>query len=269
MADASPQQTSEVDPIQSDEIVAAASLIGEDAGASASMSLPFGIELRSRTSDGDWFLQMPGSTSSQVYTDATSRGTFSIVGSPSVDLALPCSCSFAESTFSRRLQRRSLEAAYHMFVNPADPQALFRKFRLVKCMARRDKMAPVFQSLLCRSAYEALELFGLPYYCIGGAGKHSRMDSVGQTWYPQNVRLPKGILGLGDRVVQHSASLYGERLAALGYGGKWLDAFEVGEYLKEKGFHPQAYSSCIDNFNVDCFVDCEFAFTVLSVCEHC
>ena len=183
----------------------------------------------------------------------------SALTAPCTSLALPSSYSFLESNLSRRLHRRSLEIAYGIFSNAnSDPSLVFRKFRLVGCMRNRDKMAPRFRSLLCRSTSEALELFGLPYYCIGGAGRHyPRRDTHSRPWFPENVRLPKRILGLSGSDSGLLSSRYDQQIATMGYDGMWLDSYETEEYLKEKRSRFGGRCSVANRFDVDKFVEGE------------
>ena len=179
-------------------------------------------------------------------------------------LRSPRSYSFMEHSLSRRIHRRSLEVAYQIFVEThSDPQIVFRKFRLVKCMQDRMKMAPVFKELVRRPIDQPLELFGLPFYCIGGAGKHKFSNgNTRQAQLPQNLRLPKRILGLNT--VSTSHILYEEQMAALGYSGTWYDSCEVEHYLLQKDIQAQSHTAAIralsderTSFDLDRFVDCE------------
>ncbi|MBE3048813.1 hypothetical protein IMZ48_41210, partial [Candidatus Bathyarchaeota archaeon] len=142
----------------------------------------------------------------------------------------PSTYSFHEATFARRLQRRSLELAYQVFDDPgADPQSVYRTFRLVPCFKDREKMQPYFRRLLQAGREQGLELYGLPFYCIGGAGKHyPRVGDAGGAETPPNLRLPRRILGIAPRDSSgDDAEACEESLARMGYGGIWLDSREV------------------------------------------
>ncbi|CCD42806.1 hypothetical protein BofuT4_P071020.1 [Botrytis cinerea T4] len=149
------------------------------------------------------------------------------------------SYSFQESTFGRHLQRLCLEHTYRLFINPAtDPKILYRVFRLVKCIADKSKMQPYFERLLHRGSNEPLELPGLPFYTIGGAGTHyQRKDLQGRLGLPENTRLPKRILG--SLPFQGGTEDHDDRyvrfLEMFGYGGVWMDSCDVEAYLREKG----------------------------------
>lgn len=163
-------------------------------------------------------------------------------------LTPPSTYSYMETSFARRIQRRSLELAYRVFDDPkSDPQSVFRTFRLVPCFKDRKKMKPYFQKLLHANAGQCLELFGLPFYCIGGAGQHSPWrNDAGDPEIPSNLRLPKRILGVARRDTPgYDEESYAEVLDRMGYGGIWLDSREVEGYLKERGIYPQPHSSVI------------------------
>jgi len=149
------------------------------------------------------------------------------------------SYSFHESTFSRRLQRLCLEHTYRLFINPAtDPKTVYSVFRLVKCIADKSKMQPYFERLLHRGNNELLELPGLPFYTIGGAGTHyQRKDLQGRLGLPENTRLPKRILGSVpfQGGTEDQDERYIRFLEMFGYGGVWMDSCDVEAYLRERG----------------------------------
>ena len=162
-----------------------------------------------------------------------------------VSLAPPTSYSFLEATFARRLHRRSLEFAYHLFDDPrADPQLVYRMFRLVGCFRDREKMRPFFQRLVRSGPGQRLEIFGMPFYCIGGAGTHyPKTGEMGNPEVPLNLRLPKRILGrTPDGSAAFEGEAYAECLSRMGYGGVWLDSYEVECYLNERGLFPRPHS---------------------------
>ena len=165
-----------------------------------------------------------------------------------VSLAPPTSYSFLEATFARRLHRRSLEFAYHLFDDPrADPQLVYRMFRLVACFRDREKMRPFFQRLVRSGPGQRLEIFGMPFYCSGGAGTHyPKTGETGDPEVPPNVRLPKRILGrTPDGSAAFEGEAYAECLSRMGYGGVWLDSYEVECYLNERGLFPRPHSFAV------------------------
>lgn len=159
--------------------------------------------------------------------------------------------SFMESSFSRRLHRYCLEHAYRYFSNPAsDPNIVYRIFRLVSCIRDREKMEPYFQNLLKRGSGESLELWGLPFYRIGGAGTHyPREDEFGNVIYPPNMRLPKRILGslpVSATEIPDGQEGAQDSLGLMGLGGEWFDSHDVEKYLEDNGIFLNAHSSFVE-----------------------
>ncbi|KAJ8069798.1 hypothetical protein OCU04_000214 [Sclerotinia nivalis] len=149
--------------------------------------------------------------------------------------------SFHEPMFSRRLQRYCLEHAYRLFINPrSDPKDIYRLFRLVPCIRDKAQMAPYFNKLVRAGANESLEMQNLPFYAIGGAGKHfPRKDEWGNSIASPNTRLPRRLLGLPPRDRGgHRVDEQDERetqLRTLGFDGEWFDCADVQGYLEGKG----------------------------------
>jgi len=159
--------------------------------------------------------------------------------------------SFQEISFSRRLHRYCLEHTYRLFIHPAaDPRTVYRVFRLVSCIADKSKMQPYFENLLRRGSGESLEILSLPFYTIGGAGKHyPRKDSSGKSAFPENMRLPKRILGslpLPVTGALDQEQSYQGFLDIMGYGGVWFDSYDVETYLKERGIVVGSLSSFVE-----------------------
>lgn len=157
------------------------------------------------------------------------------------------SLSFHESSVSRYIHRYCLEYTFQLFMNPAaNPQDFYRVFRLVPCIADKNKMQPYFKNLISRGSDESLEIPGLPFYNIGGAGTHfTRKDNSGDPIFPSNTRLPKRILGLPHLLgtdPSEQEKKYAEFLEMRGYGGIWFDSYEVERYLMEKGISLNSFS---------------------------
>ncbi|KAK1145877.1 hypothetical protein N8T08_003823 [Aspergillus melleus] len=150
--------------------------------------------------------------------------------------------SFHETDFSRRLQRYCLEYTWRIFVDPnANPQKFYRVFRLVPCIRYSDKMRPYLQCLVRSGSHESLDIAAAPFYCIGGAGTHYPRQLNGEPVYPENMRLPRKILGIlphsgaKDDTVDASIDDRDTLLKAMGLHGIWLDCHDVQGYLEEKG----------------------------------
>ncbi|CAG8248906.1 unnamed protein product [Penicillium nalgiovense] len=153
----------------------------------------------------------------------------------------PDSYSFLESSFTRRLKRSSLEHAFRIFSDMrSDPLEVFRIFRLVPCFRDRAKMYPYFRDLVTSERGNSLEIYTLPFYCIGGAGTHyATKDGEGNPIYPSKMRHPRRILGTlpmsgipGD---QNSVYQTQSHLELCGFGGQWFDCRDVEGYLRERG----------------------------------
>ncbi|RAH86625.1 hypothetical protein BO86DRAFT_353145 [Aspergillus japonicus CBS 114.51] len=156
--------------------------------------------------------------------------------------------SFQEGRFARRLQRYCLEHAFNLFIDPrSNPQQVYRVFRLVPCIQDKAKMQPRFEQLLRGGAESPLEVPGLPFYGVGGAGTHyPDKDELGTPIHPKNMRMPRRVLGIlpssgsGDE----STSL-GDRARLLeicGLGGQWFDSRDVEGYLTQHGADLQRLS---------------------------
>lgn len=146
---------------------------------------------------------------------------------------------FQESTFLRRLQRYSLERAFHLFSDPrCDPQEIYQVFRLVPCITDKERMYPRFERLLKGDSDDPLEIPSLPFYCIGGAGTHyPELDEYENPIYPLNMRRPRRVLGIVPTTQPDGSSGMDTEglLGICGLGGQWFDSKDVEGYLHEHG----------------------------------
>ncbi|OJJ08588.1 hypothetical protein ASPVEDRAFT_66499 [Aspergillus versicolor CBS 583.65] len=160
-----------------------------------------------------------------------------------IPMAMPAreyTYSFQETRFSRRLQRYCLEHAYRLFTGsePGSERDIYRVFRLVPCIRDREKTQPRFLELLNGGLHDPLEVSGLPFYTIGGAGMHyPDIDGLGRVVYPGNRRVPGRILGILPTADQSRGSK--ELLEVCGFGGVWFDSRDVEGYLKQNGVDVQ------------------------------
>lgn len=148
--------------------------------------------------------------------------------------------SFQETRFSRRLQRYCLEHAYRLFTGSesGSERDIYRVFRLVPCIRDREKTQPRFRALLNGGRHDPLEVPGLPFYTIGGAGMHyPDIDGLGRVVYPGNRRIPGRILGILPTADRSMGSK--ELLEVCGFGGVWFDSRDVEGYLKQNGVDVQ------------------------------
>ncbi|KAF9886723.1 hypothetical protein FE257_011100 [Aspergillus nanangensis] len=151
-------------------------------------------------------------------------------------LARRCTYAFQEVRFARQLQRYCLEHAYRLFTEShSDPREIHRVFRLVPCVRAPSKTQPRFRDLLMGGRTDSLEVSGLPFYSIGGAGTHfPDLDKEGNAIYPANSRMPRRILGTLP-YVQEGAMGIEHALEAYGLGGEWFDSRDVEGYLSLHG----------------------------------
>ncbi|RAH67577.1 uncharacterized protein BO66DRAFT_441032 [Aspergillus aculeatinus CBS 121060] len=156
--------------------------------------------------------------------------------------------SFQEGRFARRLQRYCLEHAFNLFIDPrSNPQQVYRVFRLVPCIQDKAKMQPRFEQLLRGGADSPLEVPGLPFYGVGGAGTHyPDKDEFGTPIHPKNMRMPRRVLGIlpnsGDGDESTSVGNRARLLEICGLGGQWFDSRDVEGHLKRHGVDLQGSS---------------------------
>jgi hypothetical protein len=144
--------------------------------------------------------------------------------------------AFQEVRFARRLQRYSLEHAFRLYTEfRSDPREIHRVFRLVPCVRDRGKTQPRFRQLLMGGRTDPLEVPGLPFYTVGGAGTHfPDVDEEGNAIYPANSRMPRRVLGVLPWPELETKGSE-EALEAYGLGGEWFDSRDVEGYLRLHG----------------------------------
>ncbi|EHA19380.1 hypothetical protein ASPNIDRAFT_179166, partial [Aspergillus niger ATCC 1015] len=138
------------------------------------------------------------------------------------------SYAFCESRFARQLHRYTLEYAYRLFTDPrSNPSIIYRVFRLVPCIQDPQKTQPRFKQLLMGGCTDPLEVPGLPFYGVGGAGTHFQgVDGD----VPRNRRMPGRVLGVMD-----TSKSRGDVLEVYGLGGTWFDCRDVEGFLESVG----------------------------------
>ncbi|KAJ5155964.1 hypothetical protein N7492_008767 [Penicillium capsulatum] len=143
-----------------------------------------------------------------------------------------------EVRMARRLQRYSLEHAFRLFADSGShPHDIYRVFRLVPCIQDQKKTEPRFQGLLAGGTKDPLEVPGLPFYTIGGAGMHyPDMDTFGNPVFPSNMRKPRRVLGILPQSDKGRKTYVDANwdcmLDVFGLGGQWFDCRDVEGYLK-------------------------------------
>ncbi|KAJ5529786.1 hypothetical protein N7527_003179 [Penicillium freii] len=192
--------------------------------------------------------------------------------SPLINRILPTATiytySHQESNLSRRLHRFSLEHTYRWLTDPrSDPALLGRVFGLVPCIHDMAGIVRSFRRKLQSEIGSGLEFTKMPFYTLGGAGKHfPRVDGDGNPVYPENSRRPGKILRRMERILQRggiqdwdedwsgerepvagAGALEGgvdvmqvemseeERIRSLDLDGEWFDCHDVQGYLEHRG----------------------------------
>ncbi|KAJ5502301.1 hypothetical protein N7463_005175 [Penicillium fimorum] len=190
--------------------------------------------------------------------------------SPLINRILPTATiytySHQESSLSRRLHRFSLEHTYRWLTDPrTEPALLSRVFGLVPCIHDMPGIIRNFRRTLQSEIGSELEFVKMPFYTLGGAGKHfPRADVDGNPVYPENSRRPGNILRRMVRILQRggiqdwdedwsgerepvAVTLEGlvaetqvpmskeERIRSLELDGEWFDCHDVQGYLEHRG----------------------------------
>jgi hypothetical protein len=146
---------------------------------------------------------------------------------------------FRETSFERRLHRACLKNGYNLLVDPtSDPDNVSRVFRLPLTLSTRDSIVQQVRGLLEGGLDEAVELWDMPFFLLGGAGTHyPRRDHTGKPILPPNALPISKLIGafVHQRKEPQSFQRDHDLLADLGLHGEWLDSHDVEGYLKEKG----------------------------------
>lgn len=171
--------------------------------------------------------------------------------------------SYQESDLSRRLQRFCLEHTYRWLSDPhSDPSLLSRVLGLVPCINDMPGVRRALRRVIRSEIGSPLEGTKLPFYTLGGAGKHfPRTHAHGHPIYPENTRRPGKILRRFARILQRGGiqdwdedwsgnaepesrdwqeeKVRGmgdeDRLRALELDGEWFDCHDVQGYLEQRG----------------------------------
>ncbi len=172
--------------------------------------------------------------SSHARQPKASRDTRMSVASPSHNLPLPFTYSIQEPTFARRLQRRSIEVAYQMLLNPNVPQTVKaqRFFRFSCYGVTQDRAIAALRKMLMRTTEE-------PLSCVAAGLEHdnrqilrpfmkSRNSVIYRTdhgWRVQSIDPPPQNPDVStDRTLDLSS-----------YNGEWFDSGDVEDYLQRRG----------------------------------
>lgn len=144
--------------------------------------------------------------------------------------------SIDEKSFSRRLQRASIESAYHLLSDSSlhnQPARIRRAFELTLVSLSFDELVAQLRSVLARSTTESLDFVHTPYLHLGGAGTHYDKGRKENAFvikpgpFQNTAKLLRADTGL-DAGIQFDVDLSK-------YQGIWLDPNDVEAYLEELG----------------------------------
>ncbi|KAJ5143679.1 uncharacterized protein N7515_002466 [Penicillium bovifimosum] len=184
--------------------------------------------------------------------------------SPLINRLLPAATiytySHQESCLARRLHRFCLEHTYRWLTDArTEPAFLGRVFGLVPCIHDMPGIRRHYRKTLQSEIGSTLEFSKMPFYTLGGAGKHfPRVSPEGTPVYPQNIRRPGKILRRMVRILQRGGiqdwdeDWSGDREPAspeqsqvhmsqeditrsLDLDGEWFDCHDVQGYLLHRG----------------------------------
>lgn len=151
----------------------------------------------------------------------------------------PVTYSSTESTFSRRLQRRSLEKAYFVMTDKNVPDFIVSKlFKFTFCYSSPEQIVERLKYLLAKSDQEDLEFWQAPMIHMGGSGTHFRDGN--ETDNAQEMQ-EYVLRSIGPQPLIRSEVLVDPctspevMIGLSGFEGEWFDASDVERYLLSKG----------------------------------
>ncbi|OQO02016.1 hypothetical protein B0A48_12489 [Cryoendolithus antarcticus] len=171
--------------------------------------------------------------------------------STALDLELPRTYSFQETTIARRIHRACLEGAYHLLLNYTHrPHACERVFKLSFLGRSRSKLLAAMRDILKRGPKDSLDFWEAPLIHVGGAGTHyPRRDEFGNK-LPMRPSKNLGIVGPQTLARMETAARdnigVDMTVEVAGFEGEWLDPYDVQGYLEEKGIFMDPAASFAD-----------------------
>ena len=166
------------------------------------------------------------------------------------ELPLPKTCSYTESSFTRRLLRASLEASQRLMKKPSsNPDDVHRLCRFAYCFMKHETMLTFVESVMARTAKDNMELWNVPFFHIGGAGLHYPRDGIDASSKPPewwaNARPMGPRRELGPRFPVRDVPDW-ERIKYAGVTGEWFDSNDVDQYLRSKGLYIDSTTTVIE-----------------------
>lgn len=185
--------------------------------------------------------------------DQASTATPTYSTSPYSSLPPPPSMAFAETSFGRRLQRRSLELAYWLLTIPDPPKQKYAQtFGFCMLFEPIEKIRERVSACLQRTTSESLNWWQAPFWAAGGSGQHqlqqdasasassgARVGNQG-TVDQMKYSFPGGQFGLGpfDAKVSETRDKRIDprmKIRLPGFEGDFYDPEEVELYLQARG----------------------------------
>lgn len=153
-------------------------------------------------------------------------------------LPAPFTYSFQESNFARRLQRATLERAYHLLsTSHRRPNVYKHVFRLLLLTCSREELLSRSRILLSNTNMESLYYWQSPYLHLGGAGTHyPERDANGNVIARPNSWTVQGMGPFAPTVklFNSQGTVHEANIDLRGYEGEWFDPHDVQGYLEEE-----------------------------------
>ena len=167
------------------------------------------------------------------------------------ELPLPKTLSHSETSFARRLVRRSLESAIKLLSSPESSAAAINEFcRFTFCYINQPRALAGMKQMICQKATESLEFWQMPSWHEGGAGLHfPRVGIDASSDPPENWADPGPVGPAFEYSPEHdhwNGVLKAQMLQELGVDGEWFDSNDVEQYLHTKGVHLTGQSSIVE-----------------------
>ena len=165
------------------------------------------------------------------------------------ELELPNTYSFLETSFTRRLIRLSLEAAYRLLMNPK-PEEMDRLCTFSYCFINKPTLSNYFRTVMGRTAQENLELWSVPLYHIGNAGLHYPRDGIDASspappWWADKASMGPSLPRQGPAELPDTMTAT-DIVNYCGVDGEWFDSNDVEQYLRTWGLQLDAQSSLVE-----------------------
>ncbi|KAB8748975.1 hypothetical protein FH972_026526 [Carpinus fangiana] len=176
---------------------------------------------------------------------------------PDRSLRSPTSLAWQETSFSRQLHRRTLEAGVLLIQQQLlKPEIFNKKFQMCLPFGNSDQILSKIKNTLSRDASEPLDWDDHPMRHLGGAGTHfSRRGDSGSVSPASQIMQGQAIGALGPNVLAelmnsaNESNSNGSKLSIAGFEGEWFDAQDVQGYLERKGikFEPGSNFAVIES----------------------